>query len=153
MKLQRTQTPVHTDSIKSDTFPVETDLAADRMEELMAYITAHRSDPLRLPDLAGRLFITPNYLAAVFKKYSGETVMEYAEEQRMICAKDELEHTHNRISKITVDCGYSSESYFSKVFKKHYHLTPRQWRNLCIQASIHHLIQASHSQSQSAVSP
>ena len=43
-------------------------------------------------------------------------------------AKSLLEHTNYSIMEIAVACGYSDQSYFTKVFKKSTGITPKQYR-------------------------
>ncbi len=103
--------------------------APDRIAQLMNYINSHYSECLYLPDLADMLYISPNYLSKLFKKYSGETLTQYLEDLRMIDAKYKLKNTSCPIWKIGAQIGYPNPSYFCRVFKKHFRMTPRQWRN------------------------
>ncbi len=105
------------------TEPIDT-----RLAELKLYIVRHLDEPLRLSELAEMMYVTPNYLATVFKRREGETLVAFIERQRMAVAKDELEMRTIRISQVALNAGYRSESYFSRIFRKHYGISPRECR-------------------------
>ncbi len=121
-------------SVASDFFDYELlgtdpcDTLESRIYELKQYMIHHLDEQLKLPDLANRMYVTPNYLATRFKQLEGETIMEFLERQRMDAAKKELEMKTTRISQIALDVGYPNVSYFSKVFRKHFDVAPREYR-------------------------
>ncbi len=122
---------------------------SDRIEQLMCYIYIHRSEQLTLSALADRLYLSPNYLSQTFKRYSGETIIQYLEDLRMIDAKRALEHTSFTIHQIASEIGYSNAAYFSTIFKKHYGVSPREWRNSYHRNSPRRLAQMIHDQAYS----
>ena len=48
---------------------------------------------------------------------------------RLIKAKEMLVESRFKISAIALDCGFNDPSYFSRVFKKEFGISPQQWRN------------------------
>ena len=57
--------------------------------------------------------------------------MSYSEkllQARMIKASDYLIYTDKDIQAIGEEVGYSGSSYFTRVFKKHFGITPREYR-------------------------
>ena len=64
-----------------------------------------------------------------FKKAVGPTLREYVEEQRIKKAITLLTATHLTLTQIAFECGFSSQSYFSFVFKRRTGKTPRQYAN------------------------
>ncbi len=132
-------------SVASDYFEEE-DVRMDptesidiRLAELKQYIVRHLDEPLRLPELANMMYVTPNYLATVFKRREGETVMSFIERERMMRAKEELETRNIRISQVAVNAGYANESYFSKIFRKHFQMTPRECRQRALELRVHRM--------------
>ena len=55
-------------------------------------------------------------------------MMDYLFEQRMIRAKELLLHTQKTISEIGNDVGYGDTSYFTRMFRKKYNSSPRDYR-------------------------
>ena len=69
-----------------------------------------------------------SYVCRVFKKYTGQTITEYLNKMRLNCARTFLSHTNMSIANIVEEIGLSNYSYFVKLFKKNYGLTPIQYR-------------------------
>ncbi|MGG5373354.1 AraC family transcriptional regulator [Enterococcus sp. AZ196] len=87
--------------------------------------------PLTLEELASNLFVTPQYLSRVFKKYTNETIFSYLQKVRLNKSKELLiNHSHLKIQEITALCGFSDTSYFISLFKKLTGYTPLQFRKL-----------------------
>jgi two-component system response regulator YesN len=85
---------------------------------------------------ASMLYVSPNYLRQMFKKITGETFIEYLTNQRMKRAAELLMDHSLKISDITEQVGYASQSYFTKCFKKYYNLTPTEYRMEVINSSV-----------------
>lgn len=85
---------------------------------------------ISLQILAEKQGITPEYLATVFKKETGKTVMEYVRDKRMQLALYLLNTTNLQIQTIAMHCGIIDVQYFSKVFKKETGKTPKEYRKL-----------------------
>ena len=86
--------------------------------------------------------LTPNTLAKmcnysyyhfchVFKIWFGESVGEYLRSRRLIAAADMLVQG-NKISEVSLDCGFDTPSGFNKAFKRKYKMSPTQYRKKCI---------------------
>ena len=69
------------------------------------------------------------YLAHAFTKYTGLSPINYLLQKRIQEAKSLLESTSCSIAQISNMLGFSSQSYFSQVFKKSTGKTPIQHRN------------------------
>ncbi|MBO5253398.1 MAG: helix-turn-helix transcriptional regulator [Clostridia bacterium] len=57
----------------------------------------------------------------------GKTLRDYIEEQRIKQAIDLLLTTNDSLTQIAFQCGFSSQSYFSYVFKRRMGKTPQQY--------------------------
>ena len=62
----------------------------------------------------------------MFKAEMGMTLLEYLTKYRMHMAKQLLLTTDYNHSQIAEMVGYNDVSYFSKCFKKYYHVSPKQ---------------------------
>ena len=85
---------------------------------------------------ASMLYISPNYLRQMFKKKTGETFIEYLTNQRMKKATELLTDCSLKISDVTEQVGYASQSYFTKCFKKYYNITPTEYRMSILNSSV-----------------
>lgn len=77
---------------------------------------------------ANRLNITPNYLSARVKEYSGRTAMEWIEESVILEAKTMLKHTDLSIQEIAYKLNFPTQSFFGKYFKRITGISPKQYK-------------------------
>lgn len=85
--------------------------------------------PTTLKDIAKVCFINEKYLGRIFIKETGQTFREYLTQRRLERAQSLLEHTDEDIIKVALDCGFTSHSYFTNVFKKQFNMTPKEYRS------------------------
>ena len=67
-------------------------------------------------------------LQQIFKKMYGVTVGVFIRESRLEEAEQLLQDKKNNITDIVYKTGFSSKSYFSKIFKEKYHFSPTDYR-------------------------
>ncbi|MBU2905929.1 AraC family transcriptional regulator [Arenibacter algicola] len=80
-------------------------------------------------DLAKRVGVNQNKLQQGFKFLYKTSVNEYIQNYRLEKAKELLETTDLNITEITYKIGISSRSYFSKLFKAKYGISPKEYCN------------------------
>ena len=86
------------------------------------------SADLTLSVLSQQININSSYLSALFKKETGSTVTEYITTQRIRHACSLLENSRLQIQTVAQHCGFEDIHYFSKLFKRHTGLSPKQYR-------------------------
>lgn len=97
-------------------------------EKALRYIDAHLSDDLRLEDVASHVYLSPYYFSKLFKKYQGIGFNAWVNRQRMVSARELLCHSDWSIASIARNLGFSQTSYFCKVFRQTYQVTPQAYR-------------------------
>lgn len=65
-----------------------------------------------------------------FKLLFSRTVTEYVRHVRLEKSRDLIANTELNISEVVYTIGFSSRSYFSKIFKKKYNISPSEFQNL-----------------------
>lgn len=95
----------------------------------IAYIDSNIAGDLSLRALAALQNVNASYLSTLFRREVGKTVTEYVNEKRMDAAARLLRTSKLQIQTVAQHCGMSDVNYFSKMFKKHYGVTPRQFRD------------------------
>ena len=95
----------------------------------LEYIDRNLSDAIRTATIAERLHISESYLCHEFRRCTGSTVSEYITSKRIAKAKELLSENDKTISDIATELGFSSFSYFCKIFKEKNGVTPGQYRN------------------------
>ena len=99
----------------------------DVVEKALSYIDRHPSEDLSLEKLASVFSLSPIHFHNSFKTAVGKTLREYVEERRIRLAVERMLTTDRTLTQIAFDCGFSSQSYFSFVFKRRMGMTPRQY--------------------------
>ena len=92
------------------------------------YIQKDYQKDLSLVEVAREVGLAPAYVSHTFKKETGQGIVEYITELKMKKARKLLEDKSLKIVKIAQSCGYENQSYFNKLFKSYYVMTPRQYR-------------------------
>ena len=87
----------------------------------------YKSD-ISLVDVASEVNLAPAYVSHIFKKETGQGIVEYITELKMKKAKQLLEDKSLKIVQIAKSCGYENQSYFNRLFKSFYGMTPKQYR-------------------------
>jgi AraC-like DNA-binding protein len=96
-------------------------------EETLKYIKEHLTEELHLETVANAMSLSPIHFHNTFKAAVGKTLRDYAEEQRIKKAINLLLTTNESLTQIAFACGFSSQSYFSYVFKRKMKVTPREY--------------------------
>lgn len=98
--------------------------------QIKAYVDEHYAERLSLESVAEHFFLNKQYLARLFKKQYGVTLVTYLQQVRITHAKRMLRFTDKTIEEIAWECGVGELNYFSRVFKKLEGVSPREFRKL-----------------------
>ena len=92
------------------------------------YIFKHLNETLRLENIADSLGYSKQYLCRVFKQDTGETIIYYANEQKIREVCNQLIFSNNNVTEIATKLGFCDQSYLTKLFVKHTSMTPIAFR-------------------------
>jgi len=87
------------------------------------YMHKHYMEKISLSDLAAYVHLHPNYLCAVFKNNTGQTVLEYLNRLRAERARTLLSRPELTISQVAEQSGFQSMSTFQRTFKSCFGIT------------------------------
>lgn len=88
-------------------------------QSIVDYVDYHyRESDISLNRLANVFSYTEKYLSSLFKKNMQIGFISYLNNLRIQYACELIQNGNMNLSEISVTCGYSDYSYFSKVFKK-----------------------------------
>ena len=96
------------------------------------YVGAHLDRKMTVAELAAHVHLSPGHLAARFRCETGRTIGEYIADRRVTAACGLLRHSALSYAQIGASLGFSSQSYFTKVFRRAVGMTPRAYRERCI---------------------
>lgn len=98
------------------------------MNSIMMYIKSNYQYGT-LEDLSSQLHLPDYRICKVIKKITGSTFKQLIQEERLNVAVTLLKTTNLPISRIMEDIGYENETYFYRLFKSKYKVTPNRYRN------------------------
>ncbi|MBQ6885782.1 MAG: helix-turn-helix transcriptional regulator [Clostridia bacterium] len=68
------------------------------------------------------------YFSKLFKKHTGRNLSEYINLLKLDVASKMLSESNKRIEAIGYEVGFNNKSYFYRVFKRYYGVTPEEYR-------------------------
>ncbi|PYQ28566.1 MAG: hypothetical protein DMF56_15110 [Acidobacteria bacterium] len=101
---------------------------ADSVEHARRIIAAHPAENVSLRSLARACGQSPFQLCRVFRARTGETITRYRHGLRLSLALERLRDSSIDLSELALELGYSSHSHFTFAFRRHFGITPRQFR-------------------------
>lgn len=107
---------------------LDMDSNEERLSRVKAYIEEHIQEKISVKDLAELVHINDQYLMRIFKRETGQSILEYMTDRRIIIASSMLKDTDYSINFIADCVGCDNYSYFTKLFKKQTGFTPREYR-------------------------
>ena len=99
-----------------------------RIRQLGQKIVKDPSQNYNLDDLSAECGLSQAKLQDGFKFLFTRTVTEYIRHVRLESARELMRTTDLNISQIVYTIGFTSRSYFSKIFKEKYGVTPNQFK-------------------------
>lgn len=106
----------------------------DRKEELFSrfiqLIIKNFKEQKKLDFYADKLFISPKYLSDAIKKISGKSAHDWIDHYILLEAKILLRSSRKTVQQIADELNFPNNSFFSKYFKKHCGMTPKEYREL-----------------------
>ncbi len=93
------------------------------------YVEDNYENPqFSLPEVAEYVHLSVSYICVVFKAHTGRTINQYLTEIRMKQAQKYLTCTRYSLVEISRMVGYQDSSYFGRIFKKTFQITPIEYR-------------------------
>nr|HML48390.1 AraC family transcriptional regulator [Clostridia bacterium] len=99
----------------------------DSFQRLYEYVRANYCQKLTLGDLTRRFYLTPTYCCELFKSKTGRTLSEFITCLRMERAAEIMGSGSETLQAISGLVGYGDYFHFSKMFKKYFGVSPKQY--------------------------
>jgi two-component system response regulator YesN len=94
------------------------------------YIGRNYGAEFSLVRLAHQFFISESYLCELFKKHTGDTVINFTNKVKMQNARRILMHTDISLKEAAQEAGFSDYGYFGRSFKRSFGITPDLLRKM-----------------------
>lgn len=101
------------------------------IKEIEDFIIEHYAEDITVAGLSERFHFNGNYLTRMFKKYTGESPMNYLIRTRLNHAAELMEKREDLdIREISRMVGYEDSHYFSRIFKQKIGVSPSEYRKM-----------------------
>jgi AraC family transcriptional regulator len=100
----------------------------DRILAVLDHVHAHLDADLEPLDLARRAGFSPHHFHRVFRGMTGESVMGHVRRLRLERAAMRLKHGDAPVTQVALDSGYGSHEAFTRAFRDHFGVAPRDFR-------------------------
>lgn len=101
---------------------------AGNLEEVARYMEEHLDEPLSIPQLSRRAFLSPTAFKAAFRQRYGLAVHAWLRQRRMERAAELLRDSSLSVLGVAQSVGYGSASQFTAAFRRQYGMTPAKYR-------------------------
>jgi AraC family transcriptional regulator len=96
-----------------------------RVNRAIEHVVSRLAEPLRLEDVARVALLSPFHFHRIFRALVGETLGDFVKRLRIDRALVMMAHApRSSLTKIALDCGFSSSSDFSRCFKQRFGVPP-----------------------------
>jgi len=99
-----------------------------RLQPSFDYVLEHFNDEIKATNMAALCNMSSSYFSRTFNGQMGMNFNEYVNYIRIIEAEKLLVSTTMNITEIATAVGFSTTSYFIKLFKNHKNISPKQFR-------------------------
>ena len=105
-------------------------LTPSQLKIVVEYIQANLDGELNSNNLSNLIHISPHYFASLFKQSTGLSPYKYITQSRLEKAKELLRDRNLPIVFICQEVGFKNQSHFTRVFRQHFKITPKAYRDL-----------------------
>ncbi len=101
-----------------------------KIDQILSHIrqNVYDNDLTKINFLASKFNMSQSSISTYFKRKTGESIHQYVTKYKMKLVEYRLQHTEFTIAEIAYQLGYTDESHLTKTFKKHFSMSPKQYR-------------------------
>ena len=105
----------------------DTGTSSDKLKQVLDYIEVHYAENITISVLAKLCYFSDYHFMRFFKKHMNMTCVEYINNLRLEKSVELFEQGNTSILDVSLSTGFHNLSYFHKVFKRKYHMTPKSF--------------------------
>ena len=95
---------------------------------ILDYLDTNLYTKISINQISKIFFFNKDYIMRVFKNEVNITIFEYINYKKVYMSLDDLIYTNDSILSIALRSGFSSQEYFSEIFKKIIGINPSTYR-------------------------
>jgi AraC-like DNA-binding protein len=130
-----THSPIVVEALLLDLLSRHVDILRDRsvarpkwLSTLLDYLDDTFEQEWTLTNIAAEMGVHPVYLCRTFSEHFDCTLGEYIRKLRVLRGRQLLAIDDGTLAEIALQSGFADQSHFTRVFKKHFGLTPSDCR-------------------------
>lgn len=97
------------------------------VKKMIHFIQEHYAEKISVAEIAASAMVNRNQCFQLFQKTMRSSPQQYLEQYR-INKSIEMMPANDNLAEIAHSCGFCSQSYYTKVFKEYYRITPLQFK-------------------------
>lgn len=101
---------------------------SSEIHQCLQFISQHTNENIGVDDLADHIHRSRSYVSRKFKEEMGFNLNTFIMRCKLEEAKSLLTYTNKSLSEISSYLCFANQSYFQRVFKKKYGITPNEYR-------------------------
>ncbi|HEY8500885.1 MAG TPA: response regulator [Clostridia bacterium] len=98
------------------------------VRKTIEYICSESNNDISLKTIAAEFNVSPAYLGQLFKSQTGKYFNDFLTSVRLEYCKRLIIETDMKVSDIAAQAGFSSQTYFNRIFKRVHGTSPREYR-------------------------
>ncbi len=98
------------------------------VSEALEFMRKNITRDIGRDEIAKAAHLSPYHFSRIFKQRMGRTCTDMLNQMRMDKAAQLLVRTSDPLASVAIDCGFADQSYFTKIFKRYYSVTPGRYR-------------------------
>ncbi len=98
------------------------------VREIKLYARENFRNDIKLSDLAKKFGFNEKYIGRLFKSTANVSFTQYVNRLRLGHAKGLLLSSEKTVIEIALDCGFENVTYFNRVFRQSFNMTPTEFR-------------------------
>ena len=108
--------------------PIRNTADSERIKLMMDYVRDHYFENITVEEIAASAGVSSRECTRCFRRSIGSSPIEHLTQFRVRMAAKALRETNKTVLEISEDCGFSSPSYFGKIFRDLTGQTPKTYQ-------------------------
>ena len=100
----------------------------DSMKLIVKHVETHYPEKLSIRDMADLCGFSCSHFMKFFKQHMGTPFTSYLNDYRLTMAARMLTASQDAVSAVAAECGFENLSYFNRLFRRKFGVTPTQYR-------------------------
>ena len=100
----------------------------EKVKLILTYIQENYASPISIEEIAEKCFYSKSHFMKFFKESMGVSFVQYLNDYRLNLAAQMLTETSGSILEIASSTGFDNLSYFNRMFKRKYGVSPGKYR-------------------------